>query len=84
MYYRNPKSYGEIVADITSPYKYRHVAVIEEHNEPILMIRTEESTFGANYICSLSRIGDHRNFGEFSYTDEEKFLKRVVEALVDV
>ena len=78
-YYRNPKSYGEIVADIPPLYKYPHVAVIKEHNEPKLMIRTEESLHGTSFICSLSRNGVHRNFGEFPEGDTASFLQRVVE-----
>ena len=78
-YYRNPKSYGEIVADIPPLYNYPHVAVIKEHNEPKLMIRTEESLHGTNFICSLSRNGAHRNFGEFPEGDTTSFLQRVVE-----
>lgn len=79
-YYKNPKSYGEVVADITSPYNYEHVAVIEEHREPLLIIRTEESKFG-KFICSFSRYGEHRNFGEFLHDDEANFLSEVVEKL---
>ena len=78
----NPKSYGEIVADISSPYKYPPVAVVEEHNKPMLIIRTEEGVQGAIYIRSLSRNGDHRNFGKFPDADAASFLQRVVEEVL--
>ena len=78
--YRNPKSFGEIVAGIPTIYKYPHVAVIKEHSEPKLMIRTEESFDGTIYICSLSSNGRlHRNFGVFPHGDTASFLHRVVE-----
>ena len=80
MCYRDPKSFGEIVAGIPTIYKYPHVAVIEEHNEPKLMIRTEESFDGTIFICSLSSNGrGHRNFGVFPHDDTASFLQRVVE-----
>ena len=78
-YYRNPNSYGEIVADIPPLFKYSHVAVIEEHNEPKLMIRTEESLHGTSFICSLSSNRAHRNLGEFPEGDTASFLQRVVQ-----
>ncbi len=78
-YYRNPKSYGEVVADIPPIYRYPQVAVIESQNEPISIIRTEVSLNGTIFLCSLSRNGDHRNYGPFLYADAASFLKEVVE-----
>ena len=78
-YYRNPKSYREIIAGFAPLYKYPQVAMVEEHNEPMLLIRTEESLHGTSFICSLSRNGVHRNFGEFPEGDTASFLQRVVE-----
>ena len=76
-YYRNPKSYGEVVARIPSLYNYPQVAVVDEGNEPVLIVRTEQGVGNRAFICSLSRDGSRRNLGEFESTDPEIFLQRV-------
>ena len=78
-YYRNPKTYGAVVAGIPSPYRYPQVAVIEEQTEPMLIVRTEQGVGGTTFMCSVSREGSRSNLGTFDSTDPEVFLKRVAE-----
>ena len=80
-YYKNPKSLGEIVAGISSLYKYPQAAVVESCNEPMLMIRTEEGIHGEVYLYSFSRNGFHKNFGTFPHTDTATFLQSVIEEI---
>ena len=78
-YYRNPKSFGEIVAGIPPIYNYPQVAVVELRNDPILVIRTEQGVGGETYLCSCTKDGHRGNFGKCPETDAESFLQRVVE-----
>ena len=80
-YYKNPKSFGEVVAGIPTIYEYPQVAVVELRKEPVLSIRTERGFGGETYICSCTRDGNRANFGEWPETDKESFLERVVEAV---
>ena len=81
-YYRNPKSFGEIVAGIPTVYKYPQVAVVEFQNDPILVVRTEQVVGGETYICSCTRDGHRANFGACPKIDADSFLQRVVEAVL--
>ena len=80
-YYKNPKSYGEVVAGISPLYDYSQVAVIEESHEPILIVRTEQGQLGVTFLCTLSRESKHGILGEFTCADAESFLLRVVEVV---
>ena len=78
-YYKNPKSYGEVVAGISPLFNYLQVAVVEEYHEPIFIVRTEQGLQGTTYLCTLSRENEHKNLGEFTRADAENFLTRVFE-----
>ena len=77
-YYRNPTTIGEVEANISPPYKYPQVAVVEIDHNPRLIVRTEESLFGEIFLCSLSRNGSHSNFDSFPHSDSSKFLRKAV------
>lgn len=77
-YYRNPRSFGEIVAGIPTLYTYREVAVVESKNEPVLVVRTEQGPGGETYFCSVTSDGHRSNYG-LADSGTESFLERVVE-----
>ena len=77
-YYRKPKSYGEIVASVPSLNDYPQVAVVEEQDEPLLIVRTEKGVGGTTFLCRVSRDGSRGNLGEFAPTDSGSFLQRVL------
>ena len=46
-YYDTPRSIGEFEANLSSPFRYPQVAIVEVEEEPVLLMRTEEGSYGA-------------------------------------
>lgn len=80
MYYENPRTIGEMTAGIEPFYKYPQVAVVvTEERQPVMIVRVEESAFGTSMLCSVEPNGKRSNFGSFSRTDRDTFIRKVAE-----
>ena len=80
MYYENAKTIGEMALKKIVLYKYPQVAVIvSEEKKPILIVRVEESSLGTSMLCAIEPTGIRSNFGPFSSTDQNTFLRKVKE-----
>ena len=79
-YYENPKTLGEKVG-IPALFKYPHVAVVSVvgKRDPHLIVRLEDGGFDTPMLCSLDPSGTHRNFGSWSQTDRDSFIKKAME-----
>ena len=79
-YYENPKTLGEKVG-IPALFKYPYVAVVSVVGkmDPHLIVRVEDGGFGTPMLCSLDPSGIHKNFGSWSQTDRDSFIKKAME-----
>lgn len=82
-YYENPKTIGEDLG-IPDLFTYPQVAIVSALDEADsqlsqLSVRVENSSFGVPMLCSMDAAGTHSNFGEWSQTDRDSFVRRAVE-----
>lgn len=64
-YYENPRSIGEVTADIKQPFERPQVAFMRERGVPALIVQTEKGVTGELLLCALDPSGKHMNFGPF-------------------
>jgi hypothetical protein len=81
MYYENPRTIGEITAGISPLIKCPQAVVVTKQNQPLLIVRTEESSFGSSMLCAVEPTGERYNFGSFSRTDQDTFLRKAAEVV---
>lgn len=79
MYYEHPETIGRITAGIAPPYRYPHMVVVSENARPRLIVRTEQVRPGSLMLCTMDPSSRHSNFGLFSPTSADAFIKRAVE-----
>jgi hypothetical protein len=76
-YYEHPKSIGA-ANGFESPYEYPQVVVVvNEKDNPILIVRSEQNRSGTLFLCSLDARGTHTNWGPISsQTSCDDFVKQ--------
>ena len=83
MYYENVRTIREI-EDGLGLYKYPQVAVVMTKEDPLLIVRVEESSFGTSMLCSVSPTGNRSNLGSYLKTDQDTFISKVIEISSDL
>jgi hypothetical protein len=83
-YYEHPKTIGE-ANGFPSPYEYPQVIVVlNEKDDPILIVRSEQNPSGTLFLCSLDAKGTHTNWGPISPMSRDDFAKKASEIVTQI
>ena len=80
LYHENPKTIGEKFG-IPSMFAYPQLAVVKAPGaaDPQLIVRVETSGIGDPMLCTLDPSGMRRNFGAWSSTDQNSFVRKAAD-----
>ena len=66
-------------------FKYPQVAVICNETRPVAIVKLEESAFGGRtMLCAVRSNGARYNFGPFTTTSRDEFMKKVKEVMFSI
>jgi hypothetical protein len=83
-YYERPKTLGE-ANGFVSPYEYPQVIlVLNERDDPILVVRSEQNPSGTLFLCSLDAKGTHTNWGPISPMSRDDFAKKASDIAIQI
>ena len=85
MYYENPRTIGSVVTGNEPAYRCAHaLVVLDEDQQPLMIIRSEENALGSIFVCSLDFKGGHENWGRIATRGRDEFLKRAGEVILEM
>jgi hypothetical protein len=84
-YYENPQTVDSVMAGIESAIRCPQVVVVlDQGQQPLMIIRSEENASGGFFLYSLDFRGNHENWGPVETMNRDDFVKRAVEVMLEM